>query len=1088
MNSRIKKAIHLALLCLTVLLLCGAGTALADKVMIVTLSEDHLESAVDASGTKATEVIEAYTRMLEAAGHEVTVAGSNRSDAKKTMIIYTTGNQAAGFDWTVGDTGKNDRYYERSLSTIAGQDYDRMVLIFGKLSTTPRKATVDFNKGGTIPVTIFCLDADNDAGKVMTNLARATGQTLTQSGLTDTNGYTPYGTLRVKGETPFSGTALLKDLFGLVYEQRLEQNTAGELTIPATSLENGVLVMTGSDLSGARLLVDGEKFCDLTENAAEADESHWLAQSVKVGGSTVCLIRLPQGMTGKLSAFGAEATLTLYYEWIADYETLLANEKLCPDGLQFADNGALQLKLSSAPIVRELFDLYPDCSFQALVSPMDSGKEPYTVYADDQGVITLQDTEGVNAEIVVRVMTARENGTELCRQTMTYRSIKKFLDELEFTAVVNGAMEKGGEASFRVSVKGYPESAESREQVEQFLRSARVVLQDGSGNTLATFTCGNGTTLSYSCTTTLPVRSGTYHWKVLVQSPEDFSFAWSRECSVPEFAIANADPVTNTVGLTLNSTASMQPGETWTFTVPEGLFSDPDGDVLTIHYTEKLDGSLIQEGEWTGEQGTSPACTLQNLDQFGTWTVEVCAEDTEGRATLPITFTIRIEDANTVPVLNTEAYAQLKPLQGASVPSIGAQYTIGIPADLFTDNEGDAVTLMMTRRYGQEEAGEAENITGKQVQLDRFGDWELVLWAVDEHGLESERVTLRFTLVDALESLTATLSSEPAEPGKREEIRLVLTLSWPEEYESLDLMGWLKQRQALCVDAEGTTWAMTLDEQALRYVSDALTMPDTSATLTYTAALYLGEEQCAVPAAAGLTVEIANAAPAQTDFTAESKSAFVFELADCPVTAANSLFADADNDPLSFSVRFVNDQGEATEGPQWSAEEAEQQVLTVPGFGTWEIQMKAADNEGQDTGWITCGKVTVHNLKLILLIAAAVVAVIIAVIVVILVIRHKRNKPRFHSTDFIVFRLKGQDVSEHIRMKDQDDTDAIPLAAFAGAIHILLSDEQWSNLREWALCPTHGEHPALRKLGAKDGKDTSVDLGGGLKVIVNDAA
>jgi Ca2+-binding RTX toxin-like protein len=125
--------------------------------------------------------------------------------------------------------------------------------------------------------------------------------------------------------------------------------------------------------------------------------------------------------------------------------------------------------------------------------------------------------------------------------------------------------------------------------------------------------------------------------------------------------------------------------EVFDIRLQQGLFSDVDGDELTYAITA-LDGSPLPswisvDNEALRLQGLPP------LDYNGSIDVRVSASD--GQITISDVFKLTVTPVNDAPVLSSPL-PDVTRIDGQPLKT-GASFTIAIPADTFTDPDGDAL-------------------------------------------------------------------------------------------------------------------------------------------------------------------------------------------------------------------------------------------------------------------------------------------------------------------------------------------------------------------------------------------------------------
>jgi hypothetical protein len=123
-------------------------------------------------------------------------------------------------------------------------------------------------------------------------------------------------------------------------------------------------------------------------------------------------------------------------------------------------------------------------------------------------------------------------------------------------------------------------------------------------------------------------------------------------------------------------------GTPFTFTVPPGTFSDPNGDPLTVNITNLPPGLGSNGGNITGTP-TTP----------GTYVVTVTATDPSG-ASVSTPLTITINPANNNPGGN-QAPVVANPIPPQS-GTVGTPFTFTVPPGTFSDPNGDPLTVSIT--------------------------------------------------------------------------------------------------------------------------------------------------------------------------------------------------------------------------------------------------------------------------------------------------------------------------------------------------------------------------------------------------------
>ncbi|MEI7198551.1 putative Ig domain-containing protein, partial [Pectobacterium versatile] len=230
--------------------------------------------------------------------------------------------------------------------------------------------------------------------------------------------------------------------------------------------------------------------------------------------------------------------------------------------------------------------------------------------------------------------------------------------------------------------------------------AAQSIAQGGSLNVTVpagTFTDPDGDTLTLSATladgTALPAwlsfnpATGTFsgtpasgdigNLTIKVTATDGSSASVSTTFSLTVTTVNEAPVVSGTI-----AAQSIAQGGNLNVTIPAGTFTDPDGDTLTLSAT-LADGTALPA--WlsfnpaTGTFSGTPA----NGD-VGSLTIKVTATD-GSNASVSTTFGLTVTNVNDAPVVSGTIPAQ-NIAQGGSL-------NITVPADTFTDPDGDTLTL-----------------------------------------------------------------------------------------------------------------------------------------------------------------------------------------------------------------------------------------------------------------------------------------------------------------------------------------------------------------------------------------------------------
>ena len=1187
------------MLCVLVTLLF-ISAALADNVIILTVSDDHLASCTDENGHTLREAIEIYVRALELKGDTVQVFGSRRT-SRDPAVVYSA--ETGTFDWTAGDESKNDAYYFRTLEQLGKTDFafDRVVVVTGQLrnSQSRNSGKTTYPSSPDVPVMVYGAVPLSGSKTQAEAYQDASGIKFTSAGETGPDGFVRYGNTIVKEAETFDARQTLSDLMMGTFSGRIDQS-GGVVTIPEAISSKSILCITGSDLSAAKLVLNGEAVYRITSDPAESSSEVWYGPSFSFGSGQLTLIEIPDGIRGNLKiSDAADAELSIFYVEADDYAQKLQNASVCPAGLEYTPDGSVLLTLSDERAVQELKLIYPELSFQAQVTLLESTKT-ITLYSEDGKQIKWIPNPDENAELSLTLCATKDGTNLLPVQRLRYYPLSSALDALKPFISIKPSDQpvKRQEITVELTLVSAEGGQAQARRVSDWLFGAAAAVTDQAGTVVGSMTYNTGSGSFVSAPIEMPAHEGTYHWQIAVSSGPKYAIAWEKTFQTKDVVITNQSPTAEAGILPSDISISALPGENAEYAIPAGLFRDPDGDPLTVAYTVQYAGKDVREGSAAGKDGYSPEIPLSDLNQFGDWKITLTAEDNDKAVSQPVTVSLHIMDSNNAPTVDAGVREKIPEEVSLTVqPDEAASYTI--PAGLFTDPDKDSLTVTCIAYYNQaqEKKEEIKSETGVSPEitisdLNKFGDWRITLtaqdkygvpggevafnihvtdgntaphanpgklpeadgtipllrlsdyqvilakglytdneqdnltvwvsvtdpqdntetvsykgkegssgewkyslpefgtWkfeihAVDEHQAESEPYLFQVTLTDALKELPGMLKANPDNPEKGDSVRFELSIEWPDEYRDLKIREWLEECTVSLVDNFGAGYPMTLAENTLVFTAENVVMPTEETDLTFSASVVYDDTERPRTFDSFNTVDISikNSAPVIIGTAAADETRFIFNLSDYQLHIPSNLFRDEENDPYTVQIDLEDGKGNVSQAA--TIQNGEEYDLKLPDFGSWTVRLTATDVEESASDPFTYAKVTIHDLKKIVIIAGAALLLIIAVLVTILRIRYKRNLPRFKEGDCIVFINGKGEVSPRIRMP-KDDTRSFPLSGFAVSISVLLSNEQWSSLKEWMICPSKGDKPEFRKAGAKGEKgETEIELGEGLKAVVN---
>lgn len=1073
------------------MVLAFAFPALAENVIILTVSEDRLESCVDEKGISLQQTIEAYVRALEVKGDTVRVFGSARGNRQEPFVIYPSENES--FDWTQGEGGRNDAYYSRTLAQLEKTDfaYDRIVVITGYLRATQSRSNTRTTHptNNLIPAIVYSALPLPGSDSALEVYQAASGLKFTSDEEKAVNGFTKHENTLMKAEATFDAARTLDDLLSVTYSGKTAHQGT-EVAIPGASASKAVMLVTGSGLEELKLVLNGAEVINTTAEKSEKTESTWYGAILPWGSGEARLFEIPEEVSGsiKISGGSEDTTADLYYLRDDSFSQKLQNAVASKNGLEYAADGTVIITMPDDEVSRELKMLYPSLSFQAQVTLLDSAKS-FTLYSEDLQHIRWTDVPNEKAEVTVSICEMKD-GTELIpSQKLRYTPLSTVLDLMTAEIALDPAenLVKRQEAVITLKLMLNADTEEEQKRIKDWLAQAEAMILDRNEEQagLLSFDADNLTFTSSGIK--MPATAGTYSWKAQLSSGENFVFKYSKGFETKSVKIENHAPQCNTDLVSEQMTLSMQPGEFVGITIPSGLYTDSDGDQLSLIYTVAFGTEERQTESVVCENGESPEIKISGLNEFGDWSIRLTANDIDDEEASPIEITVHVTDGNTAPYVDPEKRTETE----TAVPLLSiSNYELVIPRGLFVDAEGNNMTVYVNLTDPQQNE-EQYTFKGKdgissvwRHPLEHFGSWGIELFAVDENEAHSEKYAYTLKLVDALEKLPGKLSISPEAPEKGDAVTFTLTLDWPEEYSELPIREWLQNCTATVKDNFGAVYEMKLADNANTFKTDGVIMPTEETELTFSAMVSSNDgndPQKDFTDYNSISISIKNSAPVAVATPLEDQTQFLFNLSDFEMKIPASAFADAEND--DFTVRVELQSGDGVSVPVASIQKGEVWDLIFPSFDSWNIVLTAADTEGSESVPFIYGKVHLHNLKMIILIAGAAVILLVSLLIIIIRIRYKRNLPKFNANDGIVFKTQ----KESLRIKmPAEETDPIPVATFAVSLPILLSDTQWNNMKQWSVYPTKGDKPALRRSDSKAKEDTfEVDLGEGLSVNTN---
>lgn len=1105
-----KHSIGAALAALVVLLALSisfAASAFADRIVILTVSDDNLAS-VQLSGTvTAGQALDAFIWASELHGDQLVLFGSTRKPTPNTAIHYDSAqpDNAVLWDAVMKDsTGNNDSYLRYTLAQLQNvEEYDRVVVIFGQLNRdqTSTAGRIKYPADDK-PLLLYGLAGVPEAAQKKTQpnsllsmYARVNGMKLDASLLSEDQGRIRYNNIQSKQQTSFDGSELLDDLVSTLYSERIDG--VGSISIPASALEEGVLVLHGDALPDPLTLFCGDASYRITTDRQAAADTVLYSKALSLGRQELRIVRLPRDIPSGCWTVdgGAQVTAALYFTPAEDFKIRVHDAAVCPSGLQQAEDGSLYFELSSEQVIRDLFLLHPDAVFQAEVKDALSVQESraasvLTPQKDQPTRIVWPEGHVTGAAVSLRIVDA--DGKDLAAKSdFDYPSTRSLLDALtlepSFTSAVPA---KRQDTAVQLSAANLPNDDRVRHALTHM---DAVVLNDSGEEQLRlvwndaqhSFCAAEGDTMQF------PDRQGCYQWIVRLRTKDDYPLEWTATASLTA-EISNTAPVLAGTLSTEMPTERLLPGEFRTFSLPWGLFADQEGDDVTVHVTVQLNGETKETCDYADQRpdAAGESAWFFEMKEFGVWTISVTASDNEGASSDPCTITWTLENRNTAPIadpacagdadittylLDTSDYAVK--LDPACFADDTGSYSVVV--SVFRESPGADSAAIFQETYTDHDAAYVIPLGALG-----YGEYAIEARATDEFGVQSAPLTKHVSLLDAWEHVQITLTFPDAgasvHKGQTVTVKAAVTLDAALDAPAAITDALRNGCSVTLLDStEKELAALPLAADESLVFSAALTMPDRHGELTCKAVLSMAGKKD--KASDSLSVKIENQPPVLDRSLLQAEDeAYLFDLSEYQYSIPARAVSDADaadQDRMAVQITI----GSETR----SADRAEDGTFTfgVPDFGTWDVTVAAFDGEVLSDEKASI-RITVNNLTLITVIVSAIAAALIAGAIVTMLVIHNRRKPRFHGSDSIQFFLKGTPVSAPIRMPDGNGAAYLPLTDYVAALQILLTGEQWDEMKKWGIYPTSAK-PALGPEKARKGDlSAEADLKHGLRVKV----
>ncbi|MEM8686310.1 MAG: calcium-binding protein [Pseudomonadota bacterium] len=366
------------------------------------------------------------------------------------------------------------------------------------------------------------------------------------------------------------------------------------------------------------------------------------------------------------------------------------------------------------------------------------------------------------------------------------------------------------------------------------------------------------------------------------------------------------------------------------FTLPEGVFSDENGDDLTL--SARLDGGddlpawLTFDAETRTFSGTPPA------NVSGSWAIAVVASD--GRERVTEVFNLVVEAVNDAP----EAVTAVETVFAEESQPLA----FVLPDGVFEDAEGDELTLSARLADGSDLPewlvfdAEAHAFSGNPP-FGTAGIWQVEVVASDGSLTASATFDIDVSPPNSAPVVHAPLADQRFAEDTEVFFTLPEGVFSDENGDDLtlsarldggdDLPGWLT------FDAESRTFSGT---------------PPANVSGSWAIAVVASDQREQVTVVFNLNVEAVNDAP---EAVAPIETVVAEEYQPLAFALSNDVFADVDGDELTLSAQL----SDGSELPDWLTFDAEtgsfRGVPPKGSAGTWQVKVIASD--GSLTGSTT---------------------------------------------------------------------------------------------------------------------------------------
>ena len=645
--KEIRKSAARLLVLLPLLLAVLMSAALAERVAILTVSDDRFASV---GRSELQGAVETLVCALESRGDTVTVTNAVAKKESKdgnSDTVYTTGSEDFDWDGTGKSKGKAENALSRALKALETEAYDRVIVLTGDLRA--QSGDRDLEKDTDSQIVLYGLGALENDGLAGLYGAVVKAPELGEAAGTDERGFTLYrdGQIAMK-ETAFDAVTLLGDLAGI-------REDAAELLLRLRA--DGSLALTLCP-EGQQAGEDGKVLFTLSD-----DEKIAALRSVFPELSLQLLVKDAEGH--ELARLCDEDGCVTWTDTITTrdtpaeigFELLL---RTAPEGAEIAR----EAPVAYVPITTELDAL----DWKAEIAPADGDR---ALRKRGKATVTLEPRGTRNGRVETWLAQAKavlldaegqtvaeltyEDGVCRCEAELPARQ-GTFVWKLQI-ASPEGTLPAWSKtidlATLELSNAAPTLSGPDAENVDAGFRQGETWRY-----TLPELTAedpdGDPTRIEYTVLLDGEEREAQIEDGRLTV---DAYGTWTLEARAADDDGGLSEPWTVTIVACDSDRAPClvedkepvdaslyQIAAGYTVTLPEGLFLDEDGDACTLRIARMKDGSQVGETEKIAFTGTSPE-RRETFEAFGRWQLLLQAVDRDGQTSETASVTVELKDA-----------------------------------------------------------------------------------------------------------------------------------------------------------------------------------------------------------------------------------------------------------------------------------------------------------------------------------------------------------------------------------------------------------------------------------------------------------